>query len=200
MFLLPGEREGGREMKRILIILFIITISGAVFADGTDVLESNLSVYVNINPDTFGVIKLQDKDGKTTYDTFTPISLTLNSSVQGTGEAYLYYYAIGHARISLEIKSSLKNSTGSGGADNAIDYSIALAEEQSENKKDSTVSFTPSSISSNGTKTTTASIGANSFVRTKGRSKLSFITLDSLQNKNFGTYRSEIVVTYTSTI
>ncbi len=199
MFLLPGEREGGREMKRILIILFIITISGAVFADGTDVLESNLSVYVNINPATFGVIKLQDKDGKTTYDTSTPISLTLNSSVQGTGEAYLYYYAIGPARISLEIKSSLNNSTGFG-ADNTIDYSIALAEEQSENKKDSTVSFTPSSISSNGTKTTTASIGANSIVRTKGRSRLSFITLDSLQNKNFGTYKSEIVVTYTSTI
>ncbi len=186
-------------MKRILIILFIITISGAVFADGTDVLESNLSVYVNINPATFGVIKLQDKGGTTTYDTSRPISLTLNSSVQGTGEAYLYYYAIGPARISLEIKSSLKNSTGSG-ADNTIDYSIALAEEQSENKKGSTVSFTPSSISSNGTKTTTASIGANSIVRTKGRNKLSFTTLDSLQNMNFGTYKSEIVVTYTSTI
>ena len=184
-------------MKRILIILFIITISGAVFADGTDVLSSDLSVYVNINPDTFGVIKLQDKDGTTTYDTSHSISLTLNSSVQGAGEAYLYYYAIGPAKISLEIKSSLRNSTGSG-ADNTIDYSITL-EEQSGGLGNE-VSFNPVSISSNGTKTTNASIGASSKVRTRGRSKLSFITLDSLQNKNFGTYKSEIVVTYTSTI
>lgn len=185
-------------MKRILIILLIITMTGVVFADG-DVLQTDLNVYLTINPDAFGVIKLQDNDGDTTYDTNKPVTLTLNSSVQGVGEAYLYYWAIGPASISLTIKSSLKNTTGGSGADNIIDYSIALAEEQSENKKGSTVSFTPSSISSSGTKTASASIATASIVRTKGRNKLSFTTLDSLQNKNFGTYKSEIVVTYTST-
>ncbi len=183
-------------MKRILIILLIITMTGVVFADD-DVLSSDLNVYLTVNPDTFGVIKLQNSDDTTTYDTTTPVTLTLNNNVQGVGEAYLYYYAIGPASISLTIKSSLKNTTGSG-ADNTINYSIALAVQ--EGWLGNNLSFSPSSISSGGTSNiSSATIAADSVVRTKGTCKLSFATLDSLQNKNFGTYKSEIEVKYTST-
>lgn len=193
IFLLLREREGGREMKRILIILLIITMTGFVFADG-DVTESNLNVNVTINPDAFGVIRLQDKPdstGYTEYNSGNSIQLTLSSEVKGVAVAYLYYYAIGPAKISLTINSALKLEKGS----ETIDYSITLATQTGWTGG----AFTYGAIASNGTKTTSASTSTSSAVRTKGICKLSFSTLDSLQNKTFGTYKSEITVTYTAT-
>lgn len=180
-------------MKRILIILLIITMTGFVFADG-DVTGSNLNVYVTVNPDAFGVIRLQDKPdrtGYTEYNSGNSIRLTLSSEVKGVGVAYLYYYAIGPARISLTINSALKHKSVS----ETIDYSISLQTQDGW----SGGAFTYGAIASNGTKTTSASTSTDSKVRTKGTCKLSFSTLDSLQNKTFGTYRSEITVTYTAT-
>lgn len=181
-------------MKRILIILLIITMTGFIFAADGDVTESNLNVYLTINPDAFGVIRLQDKPdstGYTEYNSTNSIRLTLSSEVKGVGVAYLYYYAIGPARISLTINSALKLEEKS----ETIDYSITLVTQEDW----SGGAFTYGAIASNGTKTTSASTSTSSIVRTKGICTLSFSTLDSLQNKTFGTYRSEIIVTYTAT-
>ncbi len=193
IFLLLREREGGREMKRILIILLIITMTGFVFADG-DVTSSDLNVNVTVNPAAFGVIRLQDKPdstGYTEYNSTNSIRLTLSSEVKGVAVAYLYYYAIGPARISLTIDSALKYEKVS----ETIDYSITLKTQDGW----SGGAFTYGAIASNGTKTTSASTSTDSKVRTKGICKLSFSTLESLQNKTFGTYKSEITVTYTAT-
>ncbi len=193
IFLLLREREGGREMKRILIILLIITMTGFIFAADGDVTESNLNVYLTINPDAFGVIRLQDKPdstGYTEYNSTNSIRLTLSSEVKGVAVAYLYYYAIGPAKISLTINSALKHVSVS----ETIDYSITLKTQDGW----SGGAFTYGAIASNGTKTTSASTSTDK-VRTKGICELSFSTLDALQNMTFGTYKSSITVTYTAT-
>ena len=182
-------------MKRILIILLIITMTGFVFADG-DVTKSNLDVYVTINPAAFGVIRLQNKPDSTDYTEYNSknsIKLTLSSEVKGVAVAYLYYYAIGPAKISLTINSALKHEKVS----ETIDYSITL--ETQEGSSDGKFAFDPTAISSNGTKTTSASTSSPFVVRRKGTCKLTFSTLDALQNKTFGKYTSEITVTYTAT-
>lgn len=180
-------------MKRILIILLIITMTGFVFAADGDVTESNLNVYLTINPDAFGVIRLQDKPdstGYTEYNSTNSIRLTLSSEVKGVAVAYLYYYAIGPAKISLTINSALKHVSVS----ETIDYSITLKTQDGW----SGGAFTYGAIASNGTKTTSASTSTDK-VRTKGICELSFSTLDALQNMTFGTYKSSITVTYTAT-
>ncbi len=180
-------------MKRILIILLIITMTGFVFADG-DVTESNLNVYLTINPAAFGVIRLQDKPdstGYTEYNSTNSIRLTLSSEVKGVAVAYLYYYAIGPAKISLTINSALKHVSVS----ETIDYSITLKTQTGWTGG----AFNYTAIASNGTKTTSASTSTDSKVRTKGICELSFSTLDALQNMTFGTYKSSITVTYTAT-
>ncbi len=164
-----------------------------MFAGDNDVLSSKMNVIVNVNPSNVGGLQLQKADG-TVYGESDKVKLAINSSATGVGTVYLYFYSIGPATISLKMSSALKNANGGSGSDNIINYGISLSKEDGNTGSD----FEPKGISSNGTSETAAKI-TTALVRTSGRYKLDFATSESIQSKNYGTYKSTIEVEYKST-
>lgn len=192
LFLLPQGRGKVDEMKRILLILIIITVSVSLFAE--DLKSSTMIVKVNPNPTGFITAKLRDADGGV-YDSSKNVPLHISSDVDGVASVYLDYYIIGQGTISITIDSQLKNSKDTGGnVDNLIDYSIALSTTDTDG-----ITFNPTSISSNGKKTSTGSTTDDKSqlkVRTKGTYLLSFKTSEDLMSKNYGTYTSSVTVQF----
>lgn len=192
LFLLPQGRGKVDEMKRILLILIIITVSVSLFAE--DLKSSTMIVKVNPNPTGFITAKLRDADGGV-YDSSKNVPLHISSDVDGVASVYLDYYIIGQGTISITIDSQLKNSKDTGeNVDNLIDYSIALSTTDTDG-----ITFNPTSISSNGKKTSTGSTTDDKSqlkVRTKGTYLLSFKTSEDLMSKNYGTYTSSVTVQF----
>ena len=194
MFLLPPGRGKVYEMKRILLILIIITVSLSLSAADTTDVSSTMIVKVNPNPAGFITAKLKDANGEV-YDTSKNVPLTISSDVRGVASVNLYYYIIGQGTISITIDSALANSkyATSGNSDDQINYSIGLTTEDKGG-----ITFYPTSISSDGTKTSSGStpdIGQLK-VRTTGTYLLSFTTKENLMSKNYGTYTSSVTVQF----